>query len=174
MLDYLIIPYDTTKIGVCPQPDIWDSFKTGSLVFAKWTYLVMKMVGDLNGVELTDDRNYSSILPYLDKKYSVDDFIWDVPENRTSVNKNLFFVIGKGIIYDSEMTLLENLNYFLSPDFNKFSLLTFSEVSSKVSRARTTEDAKEIWFEDEALLIDWKWLTQRMSDEDFSDIFLSR
>lgn len=172
--DYLIIPYDTTKIGVCPRPDIWESFKTKSLYFAKWSKLIIEIVANLNGVELTDDRNWSSILPYLDKKYSVGDFIWDVPENRSSINKNLFHTILKGIIYDSERTLLENLNYFLSPEFNNFSLLTFSGVSDRVKRARTTEDAKEIWFEDEALLIDWKWLTQRMSDEDFSDIFLSR
>ena len=170
--DYLIIPYDTTKIGVCPQPDIWDSFKTGSLYFSKWAKLIIEMVGKVNGVELTDDRNWSTILPYLDMKYSVEDFIWDVPENRTSINKNLFYVISKGIIYDSEKTLLENLNYFLSPELNNFSLLTFSEVSDKIKRARTSDDAKEIWFEDRALLIDWKWLTQSMSDSDFKDIFL--
>lgn len=171
--DYLIIPYDRTKIGLCPKDDIWESFKTQFLYFAKWVKLIIEIVSKLNSVELTDDRNWSTILPYLDKKYSAEDFIWDVPENRTSINKNLFFVIGKGIIYDNEITLLENLNHFLSPQFNNFSLLTFSEVSDRIGRARTRSDAKEIWFEDEALLIDWKWLTQKMSDEDFKDIFLS-
>jgi hypothetical protein len=172
--DYLIIPYDTTKIGLCPKDDIWDSFKTKTLYLSKWVSLIIKMVGDLNGVELTDDKNWSNLLPYLDKKYLQEDFIWDVPQNRTAVNKNLFFVIGKGIVYDNDKTLLENLNHFLSPEFNNFSLLTFGGVSDRIRWARTRLDAKEIWFEDEALLIDWKWLTQRMSDEDFSDIFLSR
>lgn len=168
---YLIIPYDSTKIGVCPQPDIWESFRTRTLFISKWAKLVIDIVAQKNGVELVDDKNWSSLLPYLDKKYLQEDFIWDVPQNRTAVNKNLFFVIGKGIVYDNEKTLLENLDYFLSPQFNNFSLLNFSEVSKRVSLARTAYDAKEIWFEDEALLINWDWFCD-MSNREFSDIFL--
>lgn len=185
--DYLIIPYDATKIGLCPKPDFWNSFKTfnsQNLDFSRWVSLLIKKVAQLNNIELTNDKDYASILPYLDKIYNVEDLYridsYVAPStsnphlyrSREPEKVNFFRVLGGRIEYDSEKTLLENLNHFLSPDYNNFTLDTFTGVSGKVSGVRNRDNAKECWFEDEGLLIDWNYLTQIMSDEDFSDIFL--
>jgi len=134
---YLVIPFDSTKIGVCSGFEFWKAFNVyhdKKDFISDW---VRKIINNLNLTDINDD-SWEDLLPHLDKKY------------------NRPFFDG----YDMNKTLLDNLNIFLDPKKNYFTLGNFREVSKLLK-----ERCRECWFEDEAILINWKYLLNLDKDE---------
>ena len=141
---YLVIPFDTTKIGVCRSPEFWESFNVlGYRYFPDWASQLINDLSVHTKVKFENDDSWENILQYLDKKYDVK-----------------FFKE-----YDINQTLLENLNNFLNPEKNEFRLESFLNVS-KLQK----ESCHECWFEDEAILISWKYLSS-LSNKELEDLF---
>lgn len=131
---YLVIPFDTTKIGVCSGNEFWEAFnvyKELGRTIPDWSEMLIDKLSVKTGVNLYHDDSWEELLPHLDKKYQ-------------------FKFFDK---YDINKTLLENLNMFLDPKLNKFRLETFLGVS-KLQK----ESCRECWFEDKAILVNWKYL----------------
>ena len=138
---YLVIPFDTTKLGVCRGNDFWEAFNVWEekrLYIPDWVKRVIDELIRQSGVQFSNDDSWEDLLPYLDKKY--DKVFFD----EYNVNK----------------TLLENLNKFLDPKKNQFNLETFKNVSKLEE-----EKCRECWFEDDAILISWNYLMDLKSDE---------
>ena len=145
---YLVIPFDRTKIGVCESEDFWNSFnvyRQNRLYIPQWFKNIIQNLSSQSGVTFFNDDSWEDILPHLDRKYD-----------------NIFYRE-----YDVNKTLLENLNEFLNPKKNQFRLETFSRVS-KLQKQK----CRECWFEDEALLISWKYLTN-LNKEEIQELFPS-
>lgn len=143
---YLVIPFDTTKIGVCNVLDFWESFnvyKSDRKYIPDWTEQLIHELSNQVGTQFQNDDSWEDILPYLDKKYNVQ------------------FFNG----YDKNKTLIENLNKFLDPKKNEFRLETFREVS-KLQK----ESCRECWFEDESILVNWNYLTS-LTSNGIKDLF---
>jgi hypothetical protein len=114
--------------------DFWEAFnvyRQDRLYIPQWFKNIIQNLSSQNGITFSNDDSWEDIFPYLNRKYS-----------------NQFYRE-----YDVNKTLLDNLNDFLEPKKNQFSLETFSEVS-KLQK----EKCRECWFEDEAILIRWKYL----------------
>lgn len=143
---YLVIPFDTTKIGVCRNLEFWEAFNVWQekrTYIANWAKQIINTLSSQAGTQFLNDDSWEDVLPYLDKKY------------------NVKFFDG----YDVNKTLLQNLNRFLDPQKNEFRLEKFREVS-KLQK----EECRECWFEDEAILVDWNYLTSLTSNE-IKDLF---
>ena len=139
---YLVIPFDSTMIGVCRGCEFWEAFNVEDYI-PSWINSLISKLSIITGKDFTNDDSWEDIHPYLDRKY----------------DKSLF----NG--YDINKTLLDNLNHFLDPKINKFSLGTFTKVSNLEK-----ESCRECWFEDEAILIDWKYLIN-LSVEERKSVF---
>jgi hypothetical protein len=129
---YLVIPFDSTKIGVCRVFDFWESFNTWDkrIYINDWVKGIINLLENQTGLKFDDD-NWEDLLPHLDRKYKIK------------------FFDG----YDVDKTLLDNLNYFLDPRRNQFQLLTFGDVS-KIQK----KDCRECWFEDDAIMVHWDYV----------------
>ena len=132
---YLVIPFDTTKIGVCSTLDFWEFFNVykKGLYISNWISRVVTYATKYNNITLENDDSWEDIKPILDKKYPNEDI------------EELFEY------YNENKSLLENLNYNLEPDLNGFSLENFKG-ASKLQES----NCRECWFEDEALLVNWE------------------
>jgi len=133
---YLIIPYDKTKIGVCPKYEFWESFKTYTeerMYLPDWCKRVISIVEEENNVKLGDE-NWEELVTYLDKKYDTKLLMkhhqirWDW--------------------YDDSKTLLQNLNEYLRPESNGFVLKTFKDLQPLLVSSN-----HECWFEGECIMI---------------------
>jgi hypothetical protein len=146
---YLIIPYDKTKIGVCPKYEFWESFKTYTedrIYLPNWCKRIINIVETENDIKLGGE-SWEEILPYLDKKYARYKFkhLIKLPwYNELVVNK----------------TLLQNLNEYLSPKSNGFVLKTFKDLHPLL-----LSSDHECWFEGECIMISYEDLLNWSKDE---------
>lgn len=132
---FIVIPYDKTKIGVCPEIDFWESFKESNLQDHYLVDWFSRLVSNLKRLvpnhNFTLDESFDDIKSIMNRTYK-DDSI-----------RELF----KGD-WDPNKTLLENLDKKLDPIRNNFKCTDFTNVSNIIN-----ESCKECWFEGEALLI---------------------
>jgi hypothetical protein len=143
---YLVIPFDTTKIGVCSGSEFWESFNTWRNerdYINDWCRKLIYNLTKETGQHFVNDDNWEDLLPYLNRKYNTK-FYGD---------------------YDKNKTLMDNLNISLDPKKNGFELDNFSKVSKLLEK-----NCRECWFEDESILVHWKYLVDLPTDQ-INDLF---
>jgi hypothetical protein len=171
---YLVIPYDTTKIGVAPSMDMWYAFKkltmfkvstTGNPKFdyntpgllINWFKGIIDVVETKVGHKISD-TNWEELKPYLNQKY--DEFAKKkYGQSRiskdTSEPKTIYFPN-----YDKNLTLLEYLNKVLDPNLNDFSIKYSKDLPQIFSN-----QSCECWIEDDCLMIKWNLLKDKDPEE---------
>lgn len=140
---YVIIPFDTSKIGVCSAYDFWDGFKN---ILPKyydisiWVPEVLNRLSREINVQFRNHDSWGEIYPYLNRKYDIEfGSLWEE--------------------YDKNITLLDNLNLFLDPKRNGFELCNFKRATDILE-----ESCRECWFEDEAIAVRWDWINSRVGN----------
>lgn len=151
---YRVYPYDGAKIGVCPEGDIWMSFKR-SLFGETLDFLnvVIKVLADTvnyvvfdkdfhNLIKCFDDidtQRYGDVGDFFQK----DNCLFEKAVRKQQAGAAVWnFLINIGYIND--VKLFDLLNKRLDPDKNGFQLIT---VGSKSIRSNV-----EVWTDSDSLL----------------------
>lgn len=154
---YLVIPYDTTEIGVCPTDEFWFSFRCYNekrQLLPQWVSGLINLVASMNLDSWNtrpklSDTDWSELVPYLDKNYESELFI-----------KYKYFDN-----YDEEKTLLENINDYLDPKSNGFKLSDYINLVPQLKSSGV-----ECWFGDESIMVNWNWL-QDLTRKEIKSLF---
>jgi hypothetical protein len=170
---YLVIPYNTTKIGVCSSMDMWYAFKrltifkvaSGNPIFdydspgllVNWFRGIIDVVEAKAGHKINDTK-WEELKPYLDQKYN--EFgNKKYTQKRVSIDgsepKTIYFPD-----YDKNLTLLENLTRVLDPTLNDFSIKYLKDLPEIFSKK-----SNECWFEDDCLMIKHDLIKDKSKEE---------
>lgn len=127
---YLVIPYDDTRVGVCPTSDFWTSFSKQNMNINDWFIDILYIIIDDNKKETEDKKSNWKDLKYILTKLEVSDKI-----------KKYFDE------YFDDLTLLDNINLELQPKRHDFKLLYPKDVYGNLM------NDNEVWMEDNCILI---------------------
>lgn len=70
---YLVIPFDTTKIGICRGGEFWEAFnvyKSNRIYINDWAKQLVHTLSNQVGTKFQNDDSWEDLFPYLDKKYN--------------------------------------------------------------------------------------------------------
>lgn len=139
---YKVIPFDGTPIGVCPEADIWDSFRTiGQLSILNDTISLAASMLDLDMKKM--QNNYKYLLKSLDeigKDFKEKDPYPNWLEMQSYLKKTFFKKFD-----ESNMKLSDFLLEEFKPGKNKFKL--------KKAGNKLPSDV-EVWFQGKAIFIE--------------------
>lgn len=113
---YLVLPVDNGKIGVCDEPDFWESFgKTYRTEMNSFNDNLKRIL--INFADSYADNNWAALKKEIDK---ADKHSEDIAKH---VDRTMgqYSIIG-GMIRN-DMTLWEFINYVLDPKNNDFTLI---------------------------------------------------
>ena len=155
---YLVIPFDNVKIAECAGDDFWEGFKSyrmnGITINLFFKYLIDIVSKENGGVQLSD-TDWQQLKPYLDKKYPKELF------DEVGYHKRPLFKergIDSPSIYDESKTLLENIDDYLSPEYNNFRLRDYKSLVRFEFAPNLRFYGNECWFSGEGLMINWKFI----------------
>jgi hypothetical protein len=161
---YLIIPFDSVKIAECGGDDFWEAFKSyminGVSVNLFFNHIIEIVSKENDGVQLSD-TDWSQLKPYLDKKYPKELF-----DEVGYYKKPLFKERGidSPSIYDESKTLLENIDDYLSPEYNNFRLKDYKTLMGFQFAPNLRFSGNECWFSGEGLMINWKFILNNFTE----------
>jgi hypothetical protein len=137
---YVVIPKNGAKIGVCSDADLWTSFPAGFESLYKTQPLVNIVKNNASSFPSIDDN-----LTLSYKLYS-GDHLADLERKLNDLVKRSGLTIEEilQLKSDTGLTLYHTLNSCLSPESNGFSL---------VNSVKDIEYGKEVWTDDDCLLI---------------------
>ena len=135
---YIVYPYNGSKIGICNEEDIWDSFG----------YLDLTPLEELN--IFLNDVGYEFDLTHNDDKSSLIDILSaldDIKKNELDFNfyKRDYNDFVNDFISSNHKTFLSYLDEQMHPGKNRFKTCSPSNYSLR-------NDDNEIWIEGECLL----------------------
>jgi len=165
---YLVIPYDTTKIGIAPSVDMWWAFKSITKVLypeqkyenpgllIEWFRSVMEVVEKHEGKKVSD-VSWQELKSSLDKMYpEFSKAKYQSPSvHRKNKQTNAYF---PG--YDKRLTLLQNLEVVLDPSKHGFSIGYMRDIPSIFSQSSV-----ECWFQEDCLMVKWDLLKDKGKEE---------
>ena len=135
------MPKNNAKIGVCSDTDLWTSFTPGFESFYESQPLVSIIKNNAGAFPNIDN----SIMHFY--KIYLSEHLADLESKLNSLLKNSNHLSIEEILQlksDKGATLYQMLNDGLSPDSNGFSL---------VNSVKDIEYSKEVWTDDDCLLI---------------------
>lgn len=147
---YIVFPYDGSKIGVCPEDDIWDSFKNS---FGSSTYLgqvnreitlLTRKANKFNKIPVT----YAKFLDMLDVLRNHMKWVYDNWGDLTIYDKEDYYSIMLWKIWDKKTPFDKWLISKYDPKDNDFFIAkSVSEVFSKGKKD------KEVWTDGVSVLL---------------------
>lgn len=141
---FFALPYDNTKIGVCPSDDIWGAFDLPVKIF---NYLISKTALDINiqGVSSLMETDYKHLL----KSLVIVGNAWRIEPDKWKklfpFDDDRYHIIDKFI--NQKKSLDKYFIDFLDPNKNKFSLKNIGD---------SLPNNKEVWFSGEAIFVDYR------------------
>lgn len=165
---YLVIPYDSTKIGIAPSVDMWWAFKSITKVLypeqkyedpgllIEWFRSVMEVVEKQEGKKASD-VSWQELKSSLDKMYP--EFSKAKHQSPSVYKKNKptnAYFPG----YESKLTLLQNMEKVLDPNKHGFSIGYMKDIPGIFSKR-----SAECWLQDECLMVNWKLLMDKTKEE---------
>jgi len=140
IVDYVVIPFDSTKIATGDRSDFWDCF--GKIPNRKQFHK------DFSPDNYPRPREAELVDQTLIKKY---------------------FEIEGEIVWNPNMNLLENLNHILDPIYNDFKLGDVTSTMDLYSQLNPNDSdylktALESWSEDEVILIKYNMLNEILNE----------
>lgn len=145
---YIVVPFDGTKLGICPAEDVWYSFKKS---FDKFNIRDVKSTSAFYrfSIEIVAKDYYDMNID----EYNFDKFKSDIIELGKKIKENPpeFKFKELDIIVDFiksykkfDGNLYEYMDSLLDPEFAGFDVITWPNKLPK---------RKEVWFEGQAVLI---------------------
>lgn len=171
IVDYVVIPFDSTKIATGDRSDFWDCFgkipnrKQFHKDFSPDNYprpsiawYITSLLRDLKIKEEYPETDWQKIKTLLEEVELVDQ----------GLIKKYFEVEGE-IVWNPNMTLLENLNQLLDPIYNDFKLGDITSTMNLYSQLDTNDSdylktALESWSEDEVILVKYNMLNEILNE----------
>lgn len=158
---FYVFPAEGSKVGICPQNDIWKSFK--EFDYENWEDLsifnismnsLLKIYGNLTKNYYVDDSNYNAMLEAFDYITEHKQKIYDAAE---ILSKDVWY--GRNIILDvwkrprfKTQTFFDFINKsLLNPDYNDFKLQTYNNNF-------IAQDEKELWTDGDSVLINYDYI----------------
>lgn len=170
IVDYIVIPFDITKIATGDRSDFWDCFGkiSNRRQFHKdfspddyprpsIAWYITSLLRDLKIKEEYPETDWQKIKTLLEGA-----------ELDQSLIKKYFEVEGE-IIWNPNMNLLENLNKLLDPIYNDFKLGDVTSTMSLYSQLNPNDSdylktALESWSEDEVILVKYNMLNEILNE----------
>lgn len=155
---YIVFPYDGSKIGVCPEDDIWDSFKNtfGSLLYLGQVNRELTVLSRKASIGNKIPDTYSKFLDMLDTLRKHMKWVHENWLDLPIYDKEDYGEINLWRIWDQKTPFDEWLISKFDPEANDFFVAkSLSEVFSKGKKD------KEVWTDGKSVLIDenvWKKL----------------
>jgi len=155
-VDYIIIPYDTTKIATGDRGDFWNCFQTlpndedfteDDLDRPSLAWWASSLISILSGGKKVIhnevlNRDWNELKKFLERR-NVSQYIIDK-----------YFTNDNEVMWDDSLNLLDNINIILNPSINNFKLLNTKETMGYYSTLDEEEgEAAESWFEGPCLMI---------------------
>ena len=145
-----IFPFNGAKIGVCPEDDIWNSFKKLPMAnLNEINVLVEKLAGQV-GLEHSYDKSYSDLLKLFNiiddhKINNKDRFLNDFEDRWSRTGQRYMLMLSQMGYFDKpELKLIDLFNNVLSPLNNGFRLIVVGTV--------TLPSNVEVWTDSDSLL----------------------
>ena len=156
---FVIFPQNNTKIAICSRDDIWYSFPfltkiTNITQLSDFNVIAISILEEISKMSTRDivnlfDNGSVSDIKQLFK--NVEEICLEKMKNPTA---NKVFILNLANnqllgswywIYHKKMSLLDYIEYIMSPQQNKFKLISIDEIPKKAD--------KELWFEGQHLMI---------------------
>ena len=153
---FIVLPFDGAKIGVCPESDIWGSFKEFE-PFDEVNYRLARILKDVLDIKIDYDEpsKYAELLEYFIR---LDDFkSIDEPENDEGIYDGMSYIADTvdrgeynflqrlGYLKNKDDAMVDCFNKALDPDDNHFDLITIGKGS--------IGDDNEFWTDSECILV---------------------
>lgn len=163
IVDYVIIPFDDTLIATGESDDFWNCFPNlpkdedfiddfGYMVGNEKTSIasyISSLVRELSrDVNPSLNTNWNDLKKLLEETKASDYII------------SKYFTTNNEVLWDDSLNLLENLNILLNPKSNNFKLTDITGVMNIYYKT----EGHESWFEDEAIMINVKNLTEILKE----------
>lgn len=140
---YCVIPFDDTIIANCKERDFWKSFslekdsrRTYDMLPEYFNHLINDLHSENSDLEKPNDKDWNKVKYFFENAKLSNDII-----------KKYFTYEGK-LIWNDDLSLIDNLSNILSPERNYFIKGDILETLDIYS-TKTVES----WFEDKAILI---------------------
>ena len=164
-VDYVVIPFDSTEVATGDRSDFWNCFGKipnrrgfqGDFMPDDYprpaiSWYVWHLMGNLKIKEEYPETDWQKIKTLLEEAELVDQRLIKI-----------YFEVEGEIIWNPNMTLLENLNQLLDPIYNDFKLGDVTSTMNLYSQVDTNDTdylkhALESWCEDEVILIRYSML----------------
>ena len=164
---YLVIPYDTTKIGISSSMDFWWAFKSltkhvragfsNTGLITDWFKNIINVISKETG-DTISDVSWDSLKPYLDRKWKEFSKVkWSSPGIYKSSGSPKYSYFPE---YNKNVTLLDNLQRVLDPNLHGFSIGYMKDIPNIFK-----DKSVECWSEDDCLMIKWDLLKTKTSEE---------
>jgi hypothetical protein len=137
---YVVLPVNGTKVGICPENDIWYSFSDSFDELNKLNYHLKELFGYV-GIQIKDGQptSYVKLIEYLDR----------LDDNRDDIRD--LYRDGFGFLYNNEYWSDENttalgiIESLLDPSKNGFKIVTVG--------SGNVPDNREVWFQNSCIMI---------------------
>lgn len=171
IVDYVVIPFDSTKIATGDRSDFWDCFgkipnrKQFHKDFSPDNYprpsiawYIRNLMIDLEIKQEYPETDWQKIKTLLEEAELVD---------QTLIKK--YFEVEGEIVWNPNMNLLENLNHILDPIYNDFKLGDVTSTMDLYSQLNPNDSdylktALESWSEDEVILVKYNILDEILNE----------
>jgi hypothetical protein len=161
---YVVIPFDNTKVATGDRGDFWDCFGKlpnrkdfkGESSRSVISYYIKSLMKDLKIEEEYPETDWQKIKKLLNV---------DLDQSLIKI----YFEVEGEIIWNPNMTLLENLNQLLDPIYNNFKLGDVTSTMKLYSKVDSNDidplkTALESWCEDEVILIRYNMLDEILNE----------
>jgi hypothetical protein len=170
-VDYVVIPFDSTEVATGDRSDFWNCFGKipnrrgfqGDFMPDDYprpaiSWYVWHLMGNLKIKEEYPETDWQKIKTLLEEAELVDQRLIKI-----------YFEVEGEIIWNPNMTLLENLNQLLDPIYNDFKLGDVTSTMNLYSQVDTNDTdylkhALESWCEDEVILIKYSMLDEILNE----------
>jgi uncharacterized protein with HEPN domain len=164
-VDYVVVPFDSTEVATGDRSDFWNCFGKipnrrgfqGDFMPDDYprpsiSWYVWHLMRNLKIKEEYPETDWQKIKTLLEETELVDQELIKI-----------YFEVEGEIIWNPNMTLLENLNQLLDPIYNEFKLGDITSTMNLYSQVDTNDTdylkhALESWCEDEVILIKYSML----------------
>jgi hypothetical protein len=140
---YCVIPFDDTIISSGKKRDFWESFSLEinskniyDMLPEYFEYFINDLHSDNSDLEKPNDKDWDKVKYFFENAKVSNDII------------KKYFTYKEELIWDNNLSLLDNLSNILSPERNEFTKGDILETLDIYS-TKTIES----WFEDKAILI---------------------
>jgi hypothetical protein len=170
IVDYVVIPFDSTKIATGDRSDFWDcfgkipnrrqfhkDFSPDDYPRSSIAWYITSLLRDLKIKEEYPATDWQKIKTLLE----------EVELDPTLIKK--YFEVEGEIICNPNMNLLENLNQILDPIYNNFKLGDVTSTMDLYSKLNPNDSdylktALESWSEDEVILVKYNMLNEILNE----------